>query len=83
MAKKKSQLEQILDLIPRISVITKEQRTKIVKAAAYSFVSSFVFFILIQLQSGVTLDMTLILSAGISATNAAIVAVKQAFTQGE
>ena len=79
--KKKSQVEQVLDHLPKVSKITAEQRTKILKAGVYAFVSSFTAMLSLQLNSGVELSQTLFLSAFISGVNASIVAVKQLFTK--
>mgnify|MGYP003441525216 CR=1 FL=1 len=85
MAKKKKQtiVEQVVELLPKLSAITEAQARKIAKAAAYSFVSSVVGLSLLQLQAGVVFDKTFWISAFIASVNTALVTVKQAFTESK
>lgn len=85
MAKKKKQtiIEQVVELLPKFSAITKEQWIKIGKAAGYSFISSFVGLYLLQLQAGAVLDKTFWISAFIASINTSLVTIKQFFTESK
>ena len=63
----------------KLSPITKDQFLKIAKAFAYSFVSTFV----ISLMAQPTLDKAALYAAAVAGFNAALVTVKQAFTDGQ
>jgi len=59
-----------------ISPITKEQALKIVKALAYSFVSTFV----VALVASGELSRSALAAAAVAGVNAVLVAIKQLFT---
>lgn len=63
-----------------ISPVTKEQWTKVLKALAYSFVSTFVATLLIvpDLHS---IDQRTLLASMVAGVNAVLVTIKQLFTE--
>ena len=63
-----------------LSPITKDQWKKVVKAAIYSFVAAAIAALFTGGNS--SLDKKALIAAATSGVNAAIVTVKQAFTQG-
>jgi len=63
-----------------LSPITKDQWKKVVKAAIYSFVAAAIAALFTGGNS--SLDKKAVIAAATSGVNAAIVTVKQAFTQG-
>lgn len=63
----------------KLSPITRDQILKIVKAAAYSFVSA----LLAGLLVADSFDRTTLYALLISALNTTLVTVKQAFTEGK
>lgn len=63
----------------KLSPISKDQFTKILKAFTYSFVSTFV----ISLVAQPTLDKAALYAAAVAGLNAALVTVKQALTDGQ
>jgi hypothetical protein len=63
-----------------LSPITKDQWKKVVKAAIYSFVAAAIAALFTGGNS--SLDKKALIAAATSGVNAAIVTVKQVFTQG-
>jgi len=63
-----------------LSPITKDQWKKVVKAAVYSFVAAAIAALFTGGNS--SLDKKALIAAATSGVNAALVTVKQAFTQG-
>jgi len=65
-----------------LSPITKDQWKKVVKAAVYSFVAAAIASLFTGGNVTSSLDKKAIIAAATSGVNAALVTVKQAFTQG-
>ncbi len=63
-----------------LSPITKDQWKKVVKAAVYSFVAAAIASLFTGGNS--SLDKKALIAAATSGVNAALVTVRQAFTQG-
>ena len=66
--------------LPSISPVTKDQYKKVVKAAAYAFVSTFIATLLASPDLS-QIEQRTIISAAVAGVNAVLVLVKQSFTE--
>lgn len=66
--------------VPKPSKVTQDQWVKVVKAAGYSFVSTFVTTLLV-VPDLTQIDQRAVVSALVAATNSVLVLVKQLFTK--
>ncbi len=68
--------------LPSVSPVTKEQYKKVVKAAAYAFVSTFIATLLAS-PDVTHIEQRTLISAAVAGVNAVLVLIKQAFTVSE